>query len=172
MLVIILLAGLLSHRRAPLSSNVRPHMDELSSAVHEKILALSADGDKLAASSQFESAIQKYSEAWALIPEPKDDWEASTWVLAAIGDACFLSKRFDPAHEAFAYSLACPSGFGNPFLHMRTGQCEFERGNLQAAADELCRAYALVGKEIFGREDPKYFEFLKTRIKPPAANVW
>lgn len=98
-------------------------MDELPPSVAEQVQALSAAGDSLAASKEFSRAVSKYSEAWNLLPEPKDDWNASTWLLAAIGDACFLSGHFQAAHEAFAYSMACPGGFGNPFLHMyRRGQ--------------------------------------------------
>ena len=40
------------------------------------------------------------------------------------------------------------------------------------AAEHLARAYMLAGKEIFAREDSKYFEFLKTRLSPPASGEW
>jgi hypothetical protein len=52
---------------------------------------------------------------------------------------------------------------------MRLGQCQFELGNKERAADELARAYMAEGSEIFKEEDPKYFAFLKTRLKPPAS---
>jgi hypothetical protein len=29
-----------------------------------------------------------------LLPEPQTDWEAATWILAAIGDANFLGDDF------------------------------------------------------------------------------
>jgi hypothetical protein len=62
--------------------------------------------------------------------------------------------------------MHCPGAIGNPFLHLRLGQCQFELGNLDRAGDELARAYMGAGNEIFvGAE--KYFEFLKTRLKPP-----
>ena len=63
--------------------------------------------------------------------------------------------------------MACPEGFGNPFLHLRLGQTEFELGNHDQAANELTRAYGPDGAWIFESEDPKYFEFLKTRIREP-----
>jgi hypothetical protein len=28
------------------------------------------------------------------------------------------------------------------------------------------------GSEIFSHDNPRYFEFLKTRIRPPASGVW
>jgi hypothetical protein len=30
----------------------------------------------------------------------------------------------------------------------------------------------LEGAEILAEDDPKYFEFLKTRLKPPASGQW
>lgn len=147
-------------------------MTELPDSVHEEIKALSSEGDLLADKQDFAEAVSKYSKAWALIPEPKTDWEASTWVLAALGDAYFLSAHFEFGADAFEQALACPGGFGNPFVHLRLGQCELERGAAPKAAEHLARAYMLEGKEIFAREEAKYFEFVKTRLSPPANGEW
>ena len=147
-------------------------MRELPTDLHEKIKALAAAGDALAERGQHEQAIAQYNKAWSLIPEPKNQWEASTWLLAAIGDACFLSGYFKSGSEAFQYAIHCPGGLGNPFVHLRLGQCELESGQENEAAEHLARAYMLEGKEIFENEPPKYFEYLKTRIKPPASGEW
>ena len=40
------------------------------------------------------------------------------------------------------------------------------------ANDELARAYMAAGKAIFDDEDPKYFNHLKTVLKPPANGKW
>lgn len=110
-------------------------------------------------------------KAWKLIPEPKDNWEASTWLLAAIGDACFLSNNFRSGNDAFAYATRCPGGFGNSFIHLRLGQCQFELGNLDAAADELCRAYMGAGSEIFSHDNPGAVSAgLLRRGREPLAN--
>jgi hypothetical protein len=60
-----------------------------------------------------------------------------------------------------------PDALGNPFLHLRLGQCRFELGDLDRAADELARAYMADGEDVFDGEDPKYLAFLKTRLQPP-----
>ena len=147
-------------------------MDELPDALHEQIKALSAQGDQLASEAEYQAALSKYNEAWQLVPEPKTDWRASTWVLAAIGDACFLGRFFATGAEALRDAMHCPGGFGNPFIHMRLGQCELELGNEPAATDNLLRAYALEGKRIYSAEDPKYFQYLQAKIAPPASGVW
>lgn len=147
-------------------------MNELPSSVHADIKKICADGDALAERRLYEEAITTYNRAWSLVPAPQTDWEASTWVLAAIGDACFLGGFFTSGTEALEYAMHCPGGHGNPFLHLRLGQCALERGQDAVASDHLARAYMLEGKEIFALDDPKYFAFLQTKPSPPASGVW
>jgi len=145
---------------------------ELSPEVHARIVEISAQGDALAKAWNWEDAISKYNDAWEIIPEPKINWEASTWVLAAIADACFLAGYFQSGLDALRYAMACPGGVGNPFLHLRLGQCALEKNHMDEAAEHLARAYMSGGREILETDDAKYFEFLKTRILPPASGQW
>lgn len=136
-------------------------MDEKTYAEIEK---LSQEGDLFAENSDYKKALKKYWKAYDLIPNPKSEWDATLWLLAAIGDANFLSKDFEAGLKYFTSAMNLPDAVGNPFLHLRLGQCHYELGNLKKAADELTRAYGVEGKDIFEGEDPKYFEFLKTII--------
>lgn len=52
--------------------------------------------------------------------------------------------------------LHCPGAIGNPSIHMRLGQVEFELGNLERVAEELARAYLQQGQNVSASEDPKY----------------
>jgi tetratricopeptide (TPR) repeat protein len=139
---------------------------ELDDDVHERIQALCAEGDALAQQANYPAALTKYWAAWELLPEPRTDWDAATWILAAIGDANFLGGDFAAGRDNLAMAMHCPDAIGNPFLHLRLGQCQYELGNLDGAADELARAYMGAGAEIFEGAD-KYLAFLKTRLKPP-----
>lgn len=141
-------------------------MAELSDEAHERIQDLCKQGDVLADADQYPAALQLYWAAWDLLPEPQTDWEAAIWILAAIGDANFLGGDYAAGRDNLSLAMHCPDAVGNPFLHLRLGQCQFELGDLDRAADELTRAYMGAGAEIFERED-KYFAFLKTRIQPP-----
>lgn len=140
-----------------------PMQRELDAPIHEAIMMHSAKGDELAAVHAFEGAIAEYNKAWALVPEPKNDWNASTWILAAIADAAFMAGYKTSAREALQYAMTCPGGLGNPFLHLRLGQVLLDSDEPDAAADELMRAYMAEGEEIFAMEDPRYFEFLTSR---------
>lgn len=137
---------------------------ELQQKLHEEIEQLCASGDQLADANKYTEALDLFKKAYALIPEPQTEWEATTWVTAAIGDMYFLLRQFEEAKRILSFAMHCPNAIGNPFLHFRLGQCQFELQALDQAADELTRAYALTEKELFDGEDPKYFNFLKTRI--------
>ena len=141
-------------------------MAELSDEVYGRIQALCKKGDALAENDKFSAALKEYWAAWDLLPEPKTQWEPATWILAAIGDANFLGDDFVAGRDNLSMAMRCPDAIGNPFLHLRLGQCEYELGNLDRAADELARAYMDSGAEIFADAE-KYFEFLKTKLKPP-----
>lgn len=74
--------------------------------------------------------------------------------------------------DALQYALHCPGGSTNPFVELRLGQCEVERDKPDNAAEHLARGYMLEGKGIFFRKTPKYFDFLKARLKPPVSGQW
>lgn len=136
----------------------------LPEALYKEIVALSKEGDGFAEDRRFEEALARYHAALQLLPEPREKWEAATWLLAAIGDAYYLSGHIEEAAEAFSHAMHCPDAIGNPFLHLRLGQCRLTLGDEVKAADELTRAYAMGGVEIFEKEDPRFIKFLDTKI--------
>jgi tetratricopeptide (TPR) repeat protein len=142
-------------------------MTDLPDHIHEQIQSLCQAGDALAERNEYSAALQQYWAAWDLLPQPPSNWGAATWILAAIGDANFLGGEYVAGRDNLSLAMHCPEAIGNPFLHLRLGQCQFELGNFDRAADELTRAYMGAGDEIFDQEEKKYFAFLKTRLDPP-----
>lgn len=137
-----------------------------------KIKEICDEGDVLIEMGDLKEAFQNFSEALSLIPEPKQDYCVTAGILAGLGDVYFHSKSFSQGQEVLADAMHCVGAIGSPFLHLRLGQCQFELGNMDRAADELTRAYMGAGKAIFEHEDPKYFEFLRTKILLPASGEW
>ncbi|MGE3807420.1 MAG: hypothetical protein AB7K24_22375 [Gemmataceae bacterium] len=140
----------------------------LPKKVHDKITLLSEEGNQLADKGDDAAALQKYKEAWELIPDDKANWEASTWILASTGEVFFRQRNFEKALNLFLRAVQGPNGLGNPYIHLRIGQLQFEAGNLKGAGDNLTRAYMGAGEEIFEREDPKYLTYLRTILLAPA----
>ena len=94
---------------------------QLDESVHDSIKLFCEAGDRLAEAEHYEEAIVQYNNTWLLVPDPKNNWEASTWILAAIADAYFLSGFKISARETLEYAMTCPGALGNPFLHLRLG---------------------------------------------------
>lgn len=131
-------------------------MTALPAILHEPIQALLDEGDKLFDKGRFDAALAKYQEARTLLPSDVERWEASTWVLAAVGDACFQLADFAAGQQALSLARTCPEGSDNPFILLRLGQCELELGQGEAARTTLLRAHQAGGEEVFEDEDPKY----------------
>lgn len=136
---------------------------KLSDSDSEKIEALATESDEFIENEDYEKAFELVMKALELIPVPRSEYAESTWLYATLGDIYFLTDDFEQGLSAFTDAVQCPEGLGNPFIHLRLGQCQFELENLDKAADELTKAYMTDGLEIFETEDPKYFAFLKTR---------
>jgi tetratricopeptide (TPR) repeat protein len=139
-------------------------MSKLPGDVRQMIDQLCQKGDQFAQIDQFDDALDQYEAAWQLLPEPKNQWPAATWILMAAGDVYFEKRDFVAAAETLRDGLEMPEGENNPFLLLRLGQSLFELGNLDAAAEALEAAYREQGTGLFVDEDPKYLSFLRTQL--------
>ena len=136
---------------------------ELEDTIYSKITELSGQGDALANKKEYREALSKYHEALEMIPEPKRDWEASTWIYAAIGDAFFFSGNYRESMAAFLDAFNSPGGLNNPFINLRIGECYFELEDLANAEEFMLRAYMWEGKDIFKGEKKKYRNFMSKK---------
>jgi len=141
-------------------------MKKLDSRTHAEIEKLCEKGEKCLNMADLSSALKNYWEAYDLLPEPKEEWVAGTWILGAIGDANFLKKDYQTAVVNISVAMKYfPCAYENPFLHLRLGQCYFEIGELEKATREFLRVYSYEdGAELFASEDGKYFDFIKSKL--------
>lgn len=137
---------------------------ELNEDIYEQVLTLSEEADDLVDGGDLDAALNKYADALDLLPEPLHEWEASTWLFASIGDVLWTQRNLPLAYDAFNDALGCPGGIGNPFIHLRVGQLDFELGNIDKARDELMRAFMGGDRKIFEQEDPRYFALIEELI--------
>jgi tetratricopeptide (TPR) repeat protein len=135
--------------------------DELDDELFAQITEICERGNLAFDDDRFDEAIEEYGRALAVLPPPLERWEASTWVLTALGDCHYLKEEYPEALGYLARAVRCEGGLGNPFIHLRLGQVHFELGNEDRAKNELARAYMGDGPEIFEDQDPKYLTFLR-----------
>lgn len=145
---------------------------EINEDLSIKIKEICDEGDVLIEMGDYGNAFENFKEALGLIPEPKESYTITASIIAGLGDVYFNSGSFEQAREVFSDMMHCTGAIGNPYFHFRLGKSQLELGNIERAADELARAYMGAGKEIFESDHPKYFEFLKTKLEPPASGEW
>ncbi|MGB8808868.1 MAG: tetratricopeptide repeat protein [Acinetobacter calcoaceticus] len=139
-------------------------MKQLPNEIHEEITSLCKRGDELVKLGNVEEAKKNYVDSLKLLPSDHREWEAATWIYVAMGDMYFHLKNYEQAFKCFYNAVQCPQGVGNPYIHLRLGQLYFEEGSFDESADELTRAYMGGGLGILLEDDPKYLEFLETKI--------
>jgi tetratricopeptide (TPR) repeat protein len=138
--------------------------EELTDQQQQWINKYAQNGNDEIENENFEHAIGWFNKALEVIPEPKDKWEATGWLCASIGDACYYLGRYEEGIENLvrAHKIYGPED-ANPFVLLRLGQCYFHLGDKESAKEYLLQAYMLEGRDMFD-DEPLYFDFLKSKI--------
>lgn len=137
----------------------------LDKQLYAQIETLCQQGDEYADNGQFNEALKQYKAAWKLLPDPKEQWEAATWILVAMGDVNFLNGKFPQAVKDLTAALASINAVDNPFVYLRLGQSRFEMGEQSAALEALQTAYELGDEDLWDGEDAKYRQFLAANVE-------
>ncbi|MBS9775038.1 MAG: hypothetical protein KGV59_07795 [Tenacibaculum sp.] len=138
---------------------------ELTDEQYDAIIECIEKGDAEDLNDNFKTAITFYEKGLSLVPNPKYDWEISTHLYVALGDAYLNLREFEMANNFYNQALKCPDALSNAYIYLGLGQSYYELENMEQAKNTLISAYMLAGKEIFEDEDDKYFSFLKQNVK-------
>lgn len=142
-------------------------MAELPPELHANIRELCSAGDALAGAELTGEAISKFEAAFELLPDPKEQWSAATWILVAIGDTHYLAGNLDSAAAAFRRVSFCPGWSDNAFIRLRRGQIALDLGDERQAVNELASAFMLGGYDIFDEVDDRYPTFVLSQMRSP-----
>ncbi len=124
----------------------------ITKKLKNKIDDICEDGDLLIIDSyDYNGAIEKFKGALLLVPEPKEEFDTTTWIYTAIADAYYLDNQIDNAMEYLHMAYKLPMG-ENGFVLFRLGQCYRHKEDIDKAKEYLSRAYQLSGDEVFGED--------------------
>jgi len=139
---------------------------ELPDDVYERIETLSEAGNDLIDDDDPAGAESVWRQAIAMLPEPKADWEAYTWLNASIGEACYFQGHYADAAQVLFDALNGPQALDNPFIHYTLGKALWQLGDdPDRAIDALLRAYMLDGTEIFDGDEDEGADMLRLLIE-------
>lgn len=135
----------------------------------EDVLAAKLDEHVQAGTEQLEAgdsaaALVSFQAGLDVLPDPKHEWVAATWLYASVANIHFEAGRWQEARDNFAAAADAPSGLSNAFIKLRLGQAEYELGNLAEAARHLLFAELRGPRGLLQDQDPKYRELVE-RVK-------
>lgn len=94
------------------------------------------------------------------------DHGSLAWFLAHRGFAYVRQEEWALAVADLTQSILLGQ-LGNPYVHLMRGIALYELRDLVEGKNELFKAAALVGRDVFGDEDPKYWAFAIKGMKLP-----
>ena len=128
-------------------------MKDLEPTLKAQVVELCQKGMEQADIERYEASNRTCSKIFDLLPEPKAEWKAYSWLQASRGDNFFELKDFQQALEFFTEAIELDEAYQkNGFVWMRLGQCFYELKQREKAVEELKLAYSLGGDEIFEDE--------------------
>ena len=111
----------------------------------------------------------RFLQGWALnlVPKPVEEWEATTWILAAIGDLYFLAGSFEKSVGRLRTPCDVRGDWGTPLSTFDSESVALSLAE-RIAGDELTRAFMGAGREILEKRIPSTSSSWKlASILPP-----
>lgn len=141
--------------------------NELPDDIYDEITALSEAAKTLEDQGNFDAALHALDKAYQLIPEPKDKWSATFWVMVTMADLYFITSNIEMSFKVLDDLIRFfpEESSDNPFVLMRMGQTLYQMNNEYAAEKFLLNAYQLGGEQVFEGENDVYLNFLIERGK-------
>jgi tetratricopeptide (TPR) repeat protein len=157
-------------RESNVAMNLSPvsagNIDQLSlpAALADEIDRLAERGNVLLDERHdWRAAIDQWEQALVLLPEPRSQWAAWTWLNASIGDAYWSGRILQDAKATLFDALNGPDGQTNPFILLRLGQTLVDLGDTERGIEYLLRACMLDGEDVFKGDGAPYLRMLRDR---------
>lgn len=138
---------------------------ELEQRIYEDINKLLDYAEENVRLCEFDKAMEKYAQALNLLEGDIEDYDISTIIYAAMGDAMYLAGDYEKSKNCFYDAMNCPGGITNPYLLFRLGQCFYDCGDIEKSKEYFIRTYMIDGVELFKTSNKKYFDVIKEIVK-------
>lgn len=137
-------------------------MKDLEPELKEQVVELCNKAVEAQEDERYHASNRDLQKVYELLPEPKAEWKAYSWLISSMGDNHFEQDEYQAASEKFeeVFSLDAESN-ENAYLCLRRGQCALELENETQAKELLSLAFKLEGKDLFEGEHSKYLKLAK-----------
>jgi tetratricopeptide (TPR) repeat protein len=139
--------------------NMRILSDE-NPALEEKIVSIIEFGNSLNTDGDHISALREYEKAWALMPEPKLEWDMiGSWLAGSFYTAYFGLSDFENAKHWAELQLKAENSDIDTAPLIDLGMVCFELGDNEASYRYLDKAYQYGKERAFKERPKKYLDF-------------
>ena len=138
-------------------------MKDLELELKEQVVSLCEKGMEQAEIERYAPSNRTFTNIYDLLPEPKHEWKAYTWLLASMADNHYELKEYEAGLKLLDEVLERDESYKeNGYVRMRRGQFQYEISGEDAAEAELKLAYELGGDELFEDEYVRYLKLAKS----------
>ncbi len=137
-------------------------MKDLESELKAQVVELCNKAVEAQEEERFHASNRDLQKVYDLLPEPKNEWKAYSWLISIMADNHFEQDEYIAAFKKLeeVFTLDDEST-ENAYLCLRRGQCALELEYDELAKQFLTRAFELEGKELFEDEHSKYLKLAK-----------
>ncbi|MFJ4111527.1 hypothetical protein [Pseudomonas sp. WHRI 8519] len=137
-------------------------MNDLSEAnlqLSQKIVDTVESGNELEESGDYDAALQKYSESWDMLPEPKEKWDLYHWISKCNSEVYLKRHDYKNAKEwALKAVESKPTRETSSLIIL--GASLLGLGENKPAFDSFKTAFDMGGDRAFQGFDKKYLNFV------------
>ncbi|UXZ94580.1 hypothetical protein K3169_19705 [Pseudomonas phytophila] len=135
-----------------------------NSELSQKIVDLVESGNRLEIQNNLAKALEKYNEAWGLLPAPATKWDLANWISACISGLFFDVGNYTEAKPWAAIAMETkPPRETSSFINF--AKICYELGEKELAIEYFDKAFKLGKKRAFQGFDKKYLNYYLENIK-------
>lgn len=97
-------------------------MEELSDNIYELITQLIDEGKEHCENDEYQSSTDKYKKAIRLLPNPRYEWEAFSWLTSSIGLNYMKLENWEDSFKFLNYSLLTSTETNDPLIWFSAGK--------------------------------------------------
>lgn len=137
-----------------------PNLEDYNQPLSEQIVAIVEQGNRLHQDHQWDQALHKYTEAWALLPEPIAHWDLTEWIASCKVSIYMEHQDYQQAYEwALIAVEAVKDNPRNTSVKITVGMICYETGATADAYTWFEQAHQFGGARAFQGFDRKYLQF-------------
>lgn len=134
-------------------------LSEVNGELEGKVVFIIEIGNSFHSEGKLSMALEKYIEAWSLLPDPKEHWGISQWVAACLYSVYFDLKNYSLSKQWGEIALKLKNSEIDTSPLVDLGMVCYELGQYEECLKYFDRAYKFGKKRAFQERPEKYLNY-------------